>query len=143
MNTLRRVLLHQVRDVMRGRAIAGYTLFFALSTWGLLHFGGGAGRALPSLATLVVLVVPLVCLLITTTYAYHGADFIELLLSQPVGRRPLFAGLWLGLTLPLVGAFLHDQGIHGRSSVGDRSAHGAFGRQQLRQNGRRRRRGAE
>lgn len=111
MNTLRRVLLHQVRDVMRGRAIAGYTLFFALSTWGLLHFGGGAGRALPSLATLVVLVVPLVCLLITTTYAYHGADFIELLLSQPVGRRPLFAGLWLGLTLPLVGAFLVGLGV--------------------------------
>lgn len=111
MNTLRRVLAHQIRDVMRGRAVAGYTLFFALATWGLLHFGGGAGRALPSIATLIVLVVPLVCLLVTTTYAYHGSDFIELLLSQPVGRRPLFAGLWLGLTLPLVGAFLVGLGV--------------------------------
>ena len=61
---------------------------------------------MPSLATLIVLVVPVVCLLITTTSIYHGGDFIELLLAHPVGRRPLFAGLYLGVTLPLAVAFL-------------------------------------
>ena len=106
MGTTASVLAHQLRDLLRGRAIVGYALFFALATVGLLNFGGGVGRALPSLATLIVLVVPLVCILITTTFVYHSADFIELLLSHPVGRRPLFAGLYLGLLVPLTGAFL-------------------------------------
>jgi Cu-processing system permease protein len=71
-----------------------------------VHFGGGTTRALPSLATVIVLVVPLAGLLFTTTFVYHSRAFVELLLSHPVGRRPLFAGLYVGLTLPLVGAFL-------------------------------------
>ena len=101
-----KVLTHRLRDISRSRAIAGYALFVALATWGLLHFGGGPARALPSLATLVVLVVPLVCLLFTTSFIYHGGAFVELLLSHPVGRRPLFAGMYLGLALPLTGAFV-------------------------------------
>lgn len=106
MSPLRTLLARQFRDLLRTRAVAGYALFVALATWGLLQFGGGAERALPSLATLVVLVVPLVSVLITTTYLYHSGDFIELILSQPVGRRPLFTSLYLGLVVTLVGAFL-------------------------------------
>lgn len=106
MSTMRTLLAQELRDLLRGRAIAGYTVFLALATAGLLHFSGGSERALPSLATLIVLVVPLVCLLVTTTFLYHGRDFIELVLSQPVGRRPFFASLYLGLVVPLVGALL-------------------------------------
>jgi len=105
MHTTLKVFKYQFRDVLRGKAVAGYTIFLALATWGLLYFGGGPGRALPSLATLIVLVVPLVCLLITTTFVYNSADFVELLLSHPVGRRRLFVGLYLGLSLPLMVAF--------------------------------------
>jgi Cu-processing system permease protein len=106
MSTLRKVLGHQLREVLRGRAVLGYALFFGLCTWGLVHFGGGTSRALPSLATVIVLVVPMVCLLMTTTTVYHGGDFVELLLSHPIGRRPLFFGLYLGIAVPLAGAFL-------------------------------------
>lgn len=104
--TVRKLFVRQLRELVRGRAVVGYAIFIGLATWGLLHFGGGTGRVLPSLATLIVLVVPLLCLLVTTTYVYQGGDFIELLLAHPVGRRPLFTAIWLGLTLTLVGAFL-------------------------------------
>lgn len=106
MSALGTLLARQFGDLLRTRAVAGYGVFVALATWGLLQFGGGAERALPSLATLVVLVVPLVSVLITTTYLYHSGDFIELILSHPVGRRPLFLSLYLGLVVTLVGAFL-------------------------------------
>lgn len=106
MESMWKVFRYQVRDLVRGKAVIGYTLFLAAASWGLLHFGGGPGRALPSLATLLVLIVPLVCLLLTTTVVYHRGDFIELLLSHPVGRRPVFTGLYLGLVLPLVAALL-------------------------------------
>jgi Cu-processing system permease protein len=106
MSTVAKLLGHQLRDLSRSRSVAGYAIFLGLATAGLLHFGGGVVRALPSLATLVVLIVPLFCLLITTSFVYHNGDFIELLLSHPVGRRPLFVGIYLGLALPLVAAFL-------------------------------------
>ena len=106
MNALRTLLVRQLRDLLRTRAVPGYALFLALATWGLLQFGGGAERALPSLATLVVIVVPLVSILITTTFLYHGGDFIELILTHPVGRKPLFASLYLGLVSTLALAFL-------------------------------------
>lgn len=111
MTSTAKVLRYQLRDLSRSRAIAGYAVFVLLATGGLLHFAGGAGRALPSLATLIVLVVPLVCLLVTTSFVYHGNDFIELLLAHPVGRRPLFTGMYLGLALPLAAAFALGIGI--------------------------------
>jgi Cu-processing system permease protein len=111
MTTAGKVLRYQLRELARSRAVAGYAAFVLLVTAGLLHFGGGPGRALPSLATVVVLVVPLVCLLMSTSFVYHGGDFIELLLAHPVGRRPLFAGMYFGLTLPLAAAFVFGAGL--------------------------------
>jgi Cu-processing system permease protein len=104
MSTAVKVFGHRVRDLSRSRSVAGYGIFMALATWGLLHFGGGPERALPSLATLILLVVPLVSVLITTSLVYQGEDFVELLLSHPVGRTPLFTGMYLALALPLAGA---------------------------------------
>ena len=106
MSAAAKVFRYQMSDLLRGRALAGYALFFAAVAWSLTYFGGGAERALPSLATLIVLIVPLVSLLVTTTTVYNRGDFVKLLLSHPVGRRPVFWGLYLGLTLPLMAAFL-------------------------------------
>jgi len=46
-----------------------------------------------------------------TMYVYGAREFTELLLAQPVGRGSLFTGLYLGLALPLAGAFLAGIGI--------------------------------
>jgi Cu-processing system permease protein len=59
----------------------------------------------------VLLAVPLVSMVVATIFVYEGRDFAELVLSHPVGRRPLFAGLWLGVTLPLAGAFVLGAGL--------------------------------
>jgi Cu-processing system permease protein len=106
-----KILRYQLRNVVRGRAVLGYALFFAAVTFGLLRFGGGLERTLPSLASVVLLAVPLVSMIVGTISVYEGRDFAELVLSHPVGRRPLFAGLWLGITLPLAGAFLVGVGV--------------------------------
>jgi Cu-processing system permease protein len=106
-----KVFRYQLRNMIRGRAVLGYTLFFALVTLGLLRFGGGLERALPSLASVVLLAVPLVSIVVGTVFVYEARDFAELVLSHPVGRRALFAGQWLGLTLPLAAAFLVGVGV--------------------------------
>ncbi|MDT8370201.1 MAG: ABC transporter permease subunit [Longimicrobiales bacterium] len=111
MNTTLKVLRYQLRHLLRTRALIGYLAFFGLATGGLLHFGGSAARALPSLATLTLLVVPLVSLVFTTIHLFEQRRFTQLLLSHPVGRSPLFAGMYLGVTLPLVGVFLAGVGL--------------------------------
>ena len=111
MRTSAKVLRYQLRDVLRSRVIASYGGFFLLSTLALVQLGGGVERALPSLANLTLLAVPLVSLLVTVVFLSHGRAFTEVLLSQPVGRGELLLGLYLGLALPLVGLFLAGTGI--------------------------------
>jgi Cu-processing system permease protein len=100
------LLRYQASNVVRSRWLAGYALFFLLATDALLRFGNDGSRALLSLANVVLFVVPLVGLTFGTTYLHDAREFTELLLAQPVRRGQLFAGLSLGLALPLAGAFV-------------------------------------
>jgi Cu-processing system permease protein len=97
-----RVAWFQARDVVRSRWLAAYGMFFLVVTGGLLRFAGGDARAILSLASIVLYVVPLVTLVFGTVYLYNAREFIELLLAQPVNRRGLFFGLYGGLAIPLV-----------------------------------------
>ena len=105
-----KVVRYELSNVARSRWLIGYGLFFLVVTDALVRFGGG-DKALLSLVNVVLLVVPLVGLVFGTTYLYDARDFTELLLAQPVGRGQLFAGLYLGLALPLSLAFALGAGI--------------------------------
>lgn len=111
MRTSAKVLRYEVRNVLRGRVLLAYGVFFFLATLGLVRLGGGVERALPSLANVTLLAVPLVSLLVATVFTYDARAFTELLLSHPVGRGELFRGLYLGLTLPLAGMFALGVGL--------------------------------
>jgi Cu-processing system permease protein len=106
MTTTAKVLKYELRDVMRSRALLFYAVFFISVTELLFRFGGGSSKALLSLANVTLLVVPLISIVLGTMFVYNAREFNELLLSQPVSRRQLFGGLYLGLTLPLVLGFI-------------------------------------
>src|SRR5918993_5393777 len=99
MRTLLKVTGYQMRDVMRSRWLIAYAMFFLLATDALLRFGGADVKALLSLSNVVLLVIPLVALVFGTMHVYNAREFTELLLAQPVGRRELFGGLYLGLAI--------------------------------------------
>ncbi len=101
----------QARDVVRSRWLAAYVAFFWLVTEGLLRFSGGDARAIVSLASIVLYVVPLVALVFGTVYLYNAREFTELLLAQPVNRRSLYLGLYAGLTGPLCLGIVAGVGI--------------------------------
>lgn len=106
-----KVMRYEIRNVVRARTLLGYGAFFFLVGLGLVRMAGGVERALPSLVSVTLLAVPLVSLVATTVFLYDARAFNELLLAQPVGRRDLFRGLYLGLTLPLAGVFLVATGL--------------------------------
>ena len=110
MNTTTKIVRYELRDVLRSRALIAYALFFFGLTDVLLRFGGGGARAALSLMNVVLLLIPLVAIVFGTIYLYNAREFTELLLAQPVHRRQLFAGQYLGLALPLSAAFVAGLG---------------------------------
>ena len=96
----------QVRDVLRSRWILVYTSFFLLLSEGLLRFSGDETKAVLSLATASLMIIPLATLVLATIYVYTAREFTELLLAQPIRRSSLFAGLYAGLALPAASGFL-------------------------------------
>lgn len=111
MRTVLKVLGSQLRNVMRSRWVLGYALLLLGMTELLLRFGGSGERALLSLLNVVLLLLPLVSVIFGTLYVYNAREFIEMLLAQPVGRGALYTGLFGGLAIPMVGAFLLAVGV--------------------------------
>ncbi len=101
-----RVAQPQTRDVIRSKWLVFYFVFFLLATEGMIRFTGGDAKALLSMSNIVLFIVPFVTLVYGTVYVYGSREFIELLLAQPIRRSTLFAGLYLGLTLPLMAALV-------------------------------------
>jgi Cu-processing system permease protein len=106
MKTIAKVAGYEIRDVLRSRWLIGYALFFLLITDALFRFGGGGEKALLSLVNVVLFLIPLVAIVFSTVYLYGAREFIELLLAQPIARRQVFSGLYLGLALPLSLSFV-------------------------------------
>lgn len=123
MKTIYKIIKYEVRDIARSKFMFIYFTFFLLLTEGLLRFGGGSTKALISLTNVVLLVIPLMTLIFGSMYLYHSREFTELLLSQPVNRRELFWGLYLGLAIPLAVSFGAGLGlpflIHGLNGPSD------------------------
>lgn len=93
-------------DLLRSRWTYFYFLFFAVTTGALLHLSGQVSAAVTSLLNIVVVLIPLISTLYGTIYYYNSSEFTELLLAQPIRRRAIFLGQYLGLFASLAGGFL-------------------------------------
>lgn len=111
MNSTFKIAWYEIRDIVRGKWLLLYGAFFFFLTEGLFRFVGEGSRVLLSLVSLVILLVPLVGILFGTVYLYGAREFNQLLLAQPVNRRQMFSGLFLGLSFPLSGAMALGIGL--------------------------------
>ena len=63
------------------------------------------------LLNIILIIVPLVSLVFSTIYVYNSAEFIELLVSQPLQRKTIWMSLFIGLAASMTLAFLIGAGI--------------------------------
>jgi Cu-processing system permease protein len=106
-----KIASYTLRDVLRSRFVLAYFAFFFFAAWGLLYFESDGTRAVLSLMDVVLWVVPLVCITFSTLYLYNQEEFNLLVLSQPVARSTLYAGLFGGLALSFGLSFFLGVGL--------------------------------
>jgi Cu-processing system permease protein len=104
MKTTIRIARFGMRDLARSRWLGAYAGFFACGAWALFRFSDTEQQALLSLVNVALFVVPLASVVFGSIYLYGSREFIELMLAQPVARKHLFAGLYLGLVASMAGA---------------------------------------
>lgn len=108
---MRKILKYSFFDLMRSRWLLIYLLFFLVVSTMLFYFSGDSSKTLASLLNVEIAIVPLVGILFGLMYFYNSREFIVLLLSQPLKRKTIFLGMYLGLGLPLSLCFVLGSSI--------------------------------
>lgn len=98
-------------DILKNKIVVAYTLILAVLSWSSFGLEDNSAKGLLTVLNVILFTVPLVSILFATIYLYNSAEFIELLLSQPVKRKKIWLSLFLGLSLSMVSAFLIGAGI--------------------------------
>lgn len=108
---MNRIVKFIILDIFRNRFMPGYTLLLAVLSWGVFSLEDNSSKGMLTLLNLILLNVPLVSVIFSTIYIYNSAEFIELLLSQPIRRRKIWFGVFSGLQISMATAFLAGAGI--------------------------------
>lgn len=98
-------------DILKSKIILAYTLFLFLVSLGLFQFEADGSKAILSLLTIVLLVTPLISMVFSTIHYYNSYEFMELMLSQPLGRTRILLSEYFGAALSLLSAFLIGVGV--------------------------------
>lgn len=109
-------------DILKSKFVVIYTVLLFLMAMSVFNLEDNYTKGLLSLLNVILLTVPLVSIMFATSYLYHSAEFVELLLSQPIQRSTIWISFFLALCVSLSLAVIVGIGIpillYACSSVG-------------------------
>lgn len=108
---MKKVIKYVIIDILRNKIMLGYTLFLFILSMSIFSLEDNAAKGLLGLLNIILIIVPLVSLIFSTIYVYNSAEFIELLVSQPLKRKTIWMSLFTGLASSMMLAFLAGAGI--------------------------------
>ena len=106
-----KILKYTIYDLLRSWWTYGNFLFYLLTASVLLSFSADISRSIASLMNLIIVLNPLVAMILGTIFYYNSRDFIELLAAQPLKRKSIFLGQYLGLSSSLALSYALGIGI--------------------------------
>lgn len=108
---MKKIIKYIIIDILRNKIMLAYTIFLLVISLGVFSLEDNSTKGLLSLLNLVLIIVPLVSILFTAIYIYNSADFLELLVSQPLKRKAIWLSVFAGLSFSLAFAFFVGVGI--------------------------------
>lgn len=96
-----KIIKYSFIDTIRSRWAIIYFLFFLIVTYSLLYFSTSVTKSIVGLMNIVLTITPLISTVFTAMYFYNSKDFLEFLLSQPLNRKDIFIGHYLGMVFSL------------------------------------------
>jgi len=108
---MKKIIKYVIADILRNKIVLAYTVFLLVISLSVFSIEDNAGKGLLSLLNIILIIVPLVCIVFSTIYIYNSAEFIELLVSQPLHRKKIWGSLFAGLAGSLAIAFFAGAGI--------------------------------
>lgn len=108
---MKKIIKYVMADILRNRIVLVYLFFLLVASFSVFSLEDNSSKGLLSLLNIVLLVVPLISIIFSTIYVYNSAEFIELLVSQPLKRRTIWISLFVGLAGSLSIAFFVGVGI--------------------------------
>ena len=98
-------------DIIRSKVLIAYTGFLLLVSFSLFSLESDPSKSIISLMSVVMIIVPLVSIVFSTTYFYNSYEFIELLVAQPISRTTILLGEFFGVAVSMVLSFFAGVGI--------------------------------
>ncbi len=108
---MKKIIKYVMTDILRNRIVLVYTVFLLITSFSVFSLEDNNSKGLLSLLNVILIVVPLVSIIFSTIYVYNSAEFIELLVSQPLKRKSIWLSLFTGLASSLSFAFFIGAGI--------------------------------
>lgn len=108
---MKKITTFVILDVIKNRIILVYTVVLSIFSWSVFSLEDNSAKGILSLLNIILLTIPLVSIIFSNIYTYNSAEFIELLVSQPVKRTAIWSALFWGLIVALNAAFLIGIGI--------------------------------
>ncbi len=108
---MKKIIKYILLDILRNKIVLAYTVFLLAITLSVFSLEDNSQKGMLTLLNLILFIVPLVSIIFSTIYIYNSAEFIELLLSQPIRRKSIWLSLFGGLAGALSFAFIIGAGI--------------------------------
>ncbi len=103
---MNKILKYGFLDLIRSNWLILYTAFYLIVSVGVLMANGDISKSVISLLNVIIILIPLIATLYGIIYYYNSRDYVEMLLAQPITRKSIFMGQFLGLSLSLSTSFV-------------------------------------
>lgn len=108
---MKKLLKYVIADIVQNKIVLVYTFLLLVISLSVFNLENNSAKGLLSLLNIILIIVPLICIIFSTIYIYNSAEFIELLVSQPLKRRTIWLSIFSGLSTSLCLAFFIGAGI--------------------------------
>jgi len=106
-----KILKYSFYDLMRSRWSYVYFIFYLILGFVLLFLNNDVNKAVITLMNIIIVLTPLIGTIFGVMYYYNSREFTELLLAQPINRKKIFMGQYLGISISLTLSLVLGLGI--------------------------------